>query len=343
MITLVASVASFFSNWPKYLPDPPEVEISILAVRVVMLSKGVLWEAFEKMSENLLSHITALLDQAGIADGSFHHALSGTHLLRHRATTDLTATVYRPLLCLILQGAKQVGSTTRTLTVDAGQSLIVSHTLPVVSRITEASTESPYTALVFPLDLDLLRALAPAVLPALNAPSSDPFSICLCDTDPSLTDALLRYFLQCEEEETRKLLAPITSREIHARLLIGPHAQVLQRLLWHESTASRIHMATRDIQANLSETIVVGELATRIGMSNSSFFEQFKAVTGTSPLQYQKDLRLLKARDDLRTSRAKISEVAFAVGYESSAQFSREYSRKFGKSPRQDRELVPAD
>ena len=294
-------------------------------------------------NENLLSHLTALLDQAGVAEGGFHHAHSSTHLLRHHTKTNLNATVYRPLLCLILQGAKQVGSSARTVTVSAGQSLIVSHTIPVISCVTEASTEAPYTALVFPLDLDLLRSLAPAVPPPSKAASSDPFSICLCDTDPGLTDALHRYFLQCKEEETRKLLAPITSREIHARLLIGEHAQVLQRLLWHESTASRIHLATSDIQKNLSETIVVRELATRIGMSSSAFFEQFKAVTGTSPLQYQKDLRLLKARDDLRTSRAKISEVAFAVGYESSAQFSREYSRKFGLAPRQDREPEATD
>ena len=292
-------------------------------------------------NQNLLSHVTALLDQAGVAEGAIHHANSGTHLLRHHATTDLNAAVYRPLLCLILQGAKQVGSSTRTLTVGSGQSLVVSHTLPVISRITEASLESPYTALVFPLDLDLLRSLAPTVPPALKAPTSDPFSICLCDTDPGLTDALHRYFLQCEKVETRQLLAPITSREIHARLLIGQRAQILQRLLWQESAASRIFLATREIQANLSDSIAVGDLAARIGMSNSAFFEQFKAVTGTSPLQYQKDLRLLKARDDLRTSRAKVSEVAFAVGYESSAQFSREYSRKFGRSPRQDRELEP--
>lgn len=295
------------------------------------------------ISQNLLSHVSALLDKACVAEGVIHHASSGTYLLRHHKTTDLNANVYRPLLCLILQGAKQVGSSTRTLTVGPGQSLIVSHTLPVISRITEASSEVPYTALVFPLDLDLLRSLAPSVAPSLNGQAADPFSICLCDTDPGLEDALLRFFLQCENEETRQLLSPITAREIHARLLIGQNAQVLQRLLWHESTASRIFLATRDIQANLSETIVVRDLAQRTGMSNSAFFEQFKAVTGTSPLQYQKDLRLLKARDDLRTSRAKVSEIAFSVGYESSAQFSREYSRKFGRSPRQDRELETAE
>jgi AraC-like DNA-binding protein len=246
------------------------------------------------------------------------------------------------LLCLVLQGAKEVGSSTRTLAVRAGQSLIVSHALPVVSRITEATPERPYVAVVLPLDLDALRSLAQAVPAARSNAAADPFSICLCDTDPSLEDALLRYLLQCETEETRRLLAPITSREIHARLLIGSHAPVLRRLLWHESVASRIHQATRDIHADLSRNIVVGDLAQRVGMSPSAFFEHFKAVTGTSPLQYQKDLRLLKARDALRTSGAKVSDIAFGVGYESSAQFSREYSRKFGLSPRQDRELAPA-
>lgn len=287
---------------------------------------------------SLLSRVASLLDRAGIAEGAMHDEASGMHLLRHHATTGLNATIYRPLLCLILRGAKEVGSSARTFTVRAGQSLIVSHTLPVISRITEASAESPYTALVFPIDLDMLRSLVPALRPAPSTAALDPFSIRQCDTDPDLEKALLRYFLQCEAEEKRQLLAPITSQEIHARLLIGQHGPVLQRLLWHESTSSRIHLATRDIQTNLTDTIVIGDLAQRIGMSSSAFFEQFKAVTGTSPLQYQKDLRLLKARDDLRTTAAKVSEIAFGVGYESSAQFSREYSRKFGRSPRQDRE-----
>jgi AraC-like DNA-binding protein len=291
---------------------------------------------------SLLDDVSSILDRAQVMQSGMHHEPSGCHLLRHQTTTGLSATVYRPLLCLVLQGAKEVGSSARTLSVREGQSLIVSHALPIISRITEAIPEHPYVALVFPLDLEVLRSLAPAVQAAPGNAAADPFSIRLCDTDPALQDALRRYLLQCEAEETRRLLAPITSREIHARLLIGAHASVLQRLLWHESVASRIHQATRDIHVDLSRTIVVGDLAQRVGMSPSAFFEHFKAVTGTSPLQYQKDLRLLKARDALRTSRARVSDVAFGIGYESSAQFSREYSRKFGKSPRQDRALAPA-
>ena len=293
--------------------------------------------------ETLLNRLSKILDQSGLRQGALFHEDSGTHLLRHEAPTGQNATVYRPLLCLVLQGAKDVGTSAKTLTVRAGQSLIVSHALPVLSRITDAAPETPYIALVFPLDLDLLRSLSPAVLPSSDSRPSDPFSIHLCNRDEEIDDALLRYYSQCETDAARRLLAPITAREIHARLLMGPHGETLHKLLWHDSTASRIFQATRDIQSQLAKTIAVKDLARDVGMSSSAFFEHFKAVTGTSPLQYQKDLRLLRARETLQTSSAKVSEIAFVVGYESSAQFSREYTRKFGQSPRQDRTLEPAE
>ena len=287
----------------------------------------------------LLDRATAVLDKAGLPRGALGHVESGMHFLRFDAETPQSATVYRPLLCLVLQGAKLVSAGTRNLTVAEGQSLIVSHALPVVSRIIEV----PYVALVFPLDLDLLRSLAPAVSPARTSRGQDAFSITLCQTDHGMEDALARYLDHCKDKPSRQLLAPITRQELHARLLLGPHADTLQRLLWNETTASRIFSATREIQSDLSRALVVSDLAERIGMSQSAFFEHFKAVTGTSPLQYQKDLRLLHARDALRTSGAKVSDVAFRVGYESSAQFSREYARKFGLSPRQDRAALAAE
>ena len=289
--------------------------------------------------ETLLMRVSATLNQSGISNGGLLHENSGTFLVRQDTPTAVFSTVYKPMLCLILQGTKEIGSNDKSLTAHAGQSLIVSHILPVVSRITEAGPEQPYVALVFPLDLELLRSLASEVLPSFSDQSSDPFSICLCDTDDALESTMQRYFDQCETQQTRQFIAPITKREIHVRLLLSPHAQVLRKLLWHESTASRVFQATKNIQSNLAEKIIVGELAQSAGMSSSAFFERFKAVTGTSPLQYQKDLRLLRARGELQSTNAKISDIAFGVGYESSAQFSREFSRKFGRTPRQDRSV----
>ena len=291
----------------------------------------------------LLHHVTALMDRHAPAQTALAHAQSGMHFLRHSAPTGQDATVYRPLLCLVLQGAKEVGTGSRTLRAGKGQSLVVSHALPVVSRITGARADVPYVALVFPIDLDLLRGLAPDVPPRTGQGPQDPFSISLCPGDPGMEDALLRYLQQCDSPGSRRLLAPITAREIHARLLLGPHAEALQRLLWVETTASRIFEATRAIQADLARPLAVGDLARQVGMSSSAFFEHFKAVTGTSPLQYQKDLRLMRAREALRSSNGKVSDIAFGVGYESSAQFSREYARKFGVPPRQDRTLQAAE
>lgn len=288
-------------------------------------------------TDALLQYVTALMDKYAPAQRALAHAPSGMHFLRFHAPTGQDATVYRQLLCLVLQGAKEVGTSHKNLRVGHGQSLIVSHDLPVVSRITEAAPDKPYVALVFPINLDLLRGLAPAIPVRTTQAARDPFSIALCPSSPDMEDALLRYLCQCENSNMRHLLAPITVREIHARLLLGPHAELLQKLLWHETTASRIFEATRRVQSDLARPLVVGELAKQVGMSGSAFFEHFKAVTGTSPLQYQKDLRLLSARDALRSTDSKVSDTAFAVGYESSAQFSREYARKFGVPPRQDR------
>ncbi|MEY8837967.1 AraC family transcriptional regulator N-terminal domain-containing protein [Cribrihabitans sp. XS_ASV171] len=287
----------------------------------------------------LLHHVSSLLDREGPAQSAFAHAPSGLHFLRFCKPTGQDATVYRPLLCLVLQGAKEVGTSKGTLRIADGQSLVVSHALPVVSRISEATPDRPYIALVFPIDFDLLRSLAVNVAPARAPVHLDPFSISLWQTDLEMKEALLRHLRHCECEDTRRLLAPITAREIHARLLLGPHGEPLRKLLWHETTASRIFKATREIQSNLARPLVVGHLADRTGMSSSAFFEHFKAVTGTSPLQYQKDLRLLRAREALRSTNGKVSEIAFEVGYESSAQFSREYARKFGMPPRQDRSV----
>jgi transcriptional regulator GlxA family with amidase domain len=86
----------------------------------------------------------------------------------------------------------------------------------------------------------------------------------------------------------------------------------------------------------VADPLATEELARLAGMSRSSFHEHFRTVTATTPLQYQKELRLLQARERLQAGGQSVSAVAFEVGYESPTQFSREYARKFGASPRHD-------
>ena len=67
-------------------------------------------------------------------------------------------------------------------------------------------------------------------------------------------------------------------------------------------------------------------------VSLSTFHGRFKAVTGVSPLQHQKIIRLHKARGFMVNAGWTAQRAAFEVGYESTSQFSREFRRMFGDS-----------
>jgi AraC-like DNA-binding protein len=83
--------------------------------------------------------------------------------------------------------------------------------------------------------------------------------------------------------------------------------------------------------------VQVERLAATAGMSTSSFYQHFKALTSLSPRQFQKQLRLLEARRLMFSDGLSASGAAFAVGYESVSQFTREYGLMFGAPPRRDR------
>ena len=137
-------------------------------------------------------------------------------------------------------------------------------------------------------------------------------------------------------------LAPLVLREIHFRLLRAQHGGMLRQLLLHESPASRISKAIALIRSGYKAPIAVADLAAAAGMSQSTFHEHFKSLTSTTPLQYQKELRLLEARRLLMSGGKSVASAAYDVGYESPTQFSREYARKFGIPPR-DEKPAPAE
>jgi AraC-like DNA-binding protein len=111
---------------------------------------------------------------------------------------------------------------------------------------------------------------------------------------------------------------------------------MLRSLIRHDSNASAIARAIGHIRGDIRSPIAIPDLARRVGMSASSFHKHFKTITSTTPLQYQKELRLLEARRLLKTGGASVTTAAYDVGYESPNQFSREYARKFGVPPSQD-------
>lgn len=258
--------------------------------------------------------------------------LPGLTVLRRDAPSDLEAAVYEPVICLILQGRKQTSIGTQAADVGPGDALLVSHHLPVVSRITEASAAAPYLAAVVTLDLALTRSLYDLVAD-VPAPPAGARSLSACRADPHWLEPLGRYLDLLGRPTDARVLGPSILREIHYRLLMSPVGGMLRSLLLADSHASRVTKAIRALRENFRRPLAMPGLARLAGMSESSFHRHFKAVTGTTPLQYQKDLRLIAARALLVDAARSVTEVAHDVGYESATHFSRDYRRMFGRPP----------
>jgi AraC-like DNA-binding protein len=263
--------------------------------------------------------------------GQVARPMDGLVILRQETPSAFEASLYEPVLCLILQGRKQVSIGGQTLSFGPGECLLVSHGLLVRSRVTSA----PYLALVLQVDAATIRKLRGEVAESV-LDRERPRAAVTHRADSGLLDALHRYMAVAESPLDAKVLGPLISQEIHYRLLVAPFGGMLRGLVRRDSNASAIARAIGHIRGDIRSSIAIPDLARRVGMSASSFHKHFKTITSTTPLQYQKELRLLEARQLLKTGGASVTTVAYDVGYESTSQFSREYARKFGVPPSHD-------
>lgn len=262
-------------------------------------------------------------------------SLPNLFVLRKEEISAIEAVVYNPVICLILQGAKETAIGAQSVELQAGDALLVSHDLPVVSQITEATPETPYLALILSLDLAMVRSLYEQVGDVVieNAGAR---SLSAGLADSSWVEPLGRYLALADSPLDARVLGPAILREIHFRLLMSPIGSMLRNLLSVNSHASRIGKAIIKIRADLKKPLAVQKLAETAGMSQSSFHAHFKLVTGTTPLQYQKDLRMIAARELIQSGQVSVASSGFEVGYESPTHFSRDYTRKFGVPPSKD-------
>ncbi len=265
----------------------------------------------------------------------YETGLAGLKVLRSYKPTALDAMLYHPLLCLVLQGFKETHFGAHQVDIGAGESLIVSHQLPVISRITEATKIRPYVALVLELDMGILQSLYDEVS-EIKIKAEQTQALNVGKTNGALLDAMRRLVDLIDQPFEAKVMLPLILREIHFRLLLAGHGGTLRQLLRRGSHADHIAQAIAYIKQNYATSLSVAKLASIAGLSPSSFHDHFKKFTATTPLQYQKELRLIEARRLLIDGSHSVSSAAFEVGYESPTQFSREYSRKYGNSPCKD-------
>lgn len=253
-------------------------------------------------------------------------------LVHRTAPTETSRGVYRPMMCLVLQGAKEATIGGEALFYDEASYFLATLELPAAARVERASPEKPYLCMALGIDPDCLAALLPDV-PVKEEARLSSFAVSPVTGD--LVAACGRLLGLLDRPEDIPVLAPLFEREILYRLLQGPQGAAMRQIASAGSRLSQVRRAIAWLKTHFAEPMRIGDLAHMAGMSPASFHRHFKAATAMSPLQFQKALRLQEARRLLATN-ADAARTAFAVGYESPSQFSREYARAFGLPPARD-------
>ena len=290
-------------------------------------------ESIEAAAMSALAHAVSSFAQT---DGDYTTAVPALTLHRRSAPTEPLHCIYSLGLGVIAQGGKQVMLGDEVINYSPGQSMLTTIDLPVVSHVTQASIRKPFLGLLLTLDARQIVQLASEL--DLAQPSKEralrPVSI--ERLDQALLDALVRLVELLDEPALIPRLAPLIQQAITIRLLTGRYGPQLRQLVAIGSSSQQIAKAVTWLKLNFTQTLHVDELAARTHMSPSTFRQHFRAITGMSPLQFQKQLRLQEARQLMLNQSLDAGNAGGRVGYESASQFSREYSRLFGAPPQRD-------
>lgn len=288
------------------------------------------------MSNALIEAVKRYTDEQAGKGSPFITAIDGMAILRADHEKPASHLIMKPALCVVVQGTKWTTFGDRRYDYPAGRALVVSVEMPAFSRVVEASPAEPFLAIVIQFDLAVMRD----VMERLEAPPEleDNLGrgVFVTDFDGPLADCVLRMVRLLDTPRAIPILAPMIMREICYWLLTGPHGGEVAKVVLANSHAQRVVTAIHTLRDQFAETIRIEDLAAVAQMSPSAFHRQFKALTSMTPLQYQKQLRLLEARHLMVTGDANAEVAAYQVGYESASQFSREYARMFGAPPRRD-------
>jgi AraC-like DNA-binding protein len=249
-----------------------------------------------------------------------------------RAPTAPVAYLYPPSLSLIISGKKQVRVGDEEYVYDRTRFLLTAVNLPIVTEVLEASDHVPYIALRMALDVPAVRDFV-----------SDPHfhgtvgrcgrALAMGEVSTGMLAAVERLVDIVDDAHALRHLGPLIQREMMYYILTSAAGTRLREIAVPDSGNYRAAKAIRWIQEHYVRPLRVDDLAARVGLGVSTLHKHFRDMTAMSPLNYQKQLRLLEAQRLLVTERMEASAAALRVGYESASQFNRDYKRMFGDPP----------
>lgn len=282
---------------------------------------------------------TGLLEQmraACLPNQEYKTAIAGLCLFHLAAPAPMVRRFYTPSIALILQGEKIVTIGDVRQRLGSGAILLASIDIPTFAEVSAGSVEEPYLSLTLELDLQLVRdSMLKHDFAAHSLTSSQP-GLAAGMVTPDLIAIFGRLLHLLDRPAEIAVMFDLIRRELIFRLLLSKEGTRLAQIARVDSHASRVLKAIDWLKENYALPFSMKELASVAGMGISTLHHRFRELTSMSPLQYQKSLRLHAARNLMLGERIDVGTAALRVGYESAAQFSREYARFFGFPPLRD-------
>lgn len=284
------------------------------------------------VTRGLLADVTPYLDHR---PGPVESATRIPRLTLWSSThsTSAAPAVFEPTFDAIVQGTKVLTIGANRFDMVAGSCTSSSFGLPYTHHLTQASPDRPYVGISLRLDIDRLTRVM------LDMPAEEARWTCAVaagDLGGDVGASFARLVGLLNTPDDIAVLAPLRESELYYRLLGSSMGPTLRQLVERDGRVRQIKVAADWLGANNSKPVTIADLAASAGMSVTSFHRHFKAVTGYSPLAFQRHMRLMEAKKLLGNGGTNVARVAYEVGYQSPSQFSREYKTMFGSPPMSD-------
>ena len=287
---------------------------------------------------DLVAELASIATQAGPNAGLW----PGLTVYRFTAPAGPTWEEIQSLsLCIVAQGRKAVTVGGETYLYDPFRYLVLSSHLHFQAEILEATLGLPFLSLVLQIDPALVRQVSgdmlerrTTVFRPRDAAAPPAAQACVSALDQDLLGVVLRFLRAVKDTADRRVLAPLYLQELVYRVLQREQYARLLALAAAESASNPVSAVLEYMRAHLSEPLTVADLAYLVSLSPSAFAHLFRDVTGRSPYQFLKEMRLDRARELLVDGNLTVARISKEVGYGSVSHFISEFRGRFGVTPR---------
>lgn len=292
---------------------------------------------------NLQFQLARMIDRHSLGDGVHQSIVPGVHCIKFSQTDEPAKRQWRASLGIVVQGSKEISLDYNVYRIDAVQYVAAPISLLVTSQIFAATPEKPFLSLLFDFDSLIVSEISAQLKAAPDESKKSARAVFIGQADNRMLETALRFDKIFKTPEDAAVLGQLVIKEMFYHLLKSSNGAAIQQFVRRGSKMHKISQAIYNLRAAISEDVDIAALAKAANMNRSDFFKHFKEATALSPIQYQKRLRLLEARRLMIEADETAESSALKVGYKSASQFSREYSRLFGSSPRRDATKIKKD